>query len=259
VREVLNEWNIVNADTKKIILLPIGWETHFVPEMGDRPQSIINKQILKDCDLLVGVFWTRIGTPTGEYASGTVEEIEEHITAKKPVMLYFSGAPVLLDSVDQSQYMRLKNFKETSKANGLFETYSDLNEFKSKFYRQLQLKMNQDAYFKIEALNSSEVVHEVIESLSPSIPKLSREAQVLLKEASQDPAGHILKIRTMGGFVVQTNGKNLVADSNPKTEAIWEGAIRDLQNYGLIEDRGHKGEVLGITREGYEVAELLNP
>ena len=259
VREVLNEWNIVNADTRKIILLSIGWETHSVPEMGDRPQSIINKQILKDCDLLVGVFWTRIGTPTGEYASGTVEEIEEHIKANKPAMLYFSGAPVLLDSVDQAQYTELKNFKEASKAKGLFETYSDLNEFRSKFYRQLQLKMNQDEYFKIETLNSNDIVQEIVESMSPSIPNLSREAQVLLKEASQDSAGHILKIRTTGGFSVRTNGKNLVTDRSPKTQAIWEGAIRDLQNHGLIEDREHKGEVFGITREGYEVAEMLNP
>lgn len=46
VREMLNEWNIINADSRKMILLPIDWETHSVPEMGDRPQSIINKQIL---------------------------------------------------------------------------------------------------------------------------------------------------------------------------------------------------------------------
>lgn len=81
VREVLSEWNVVNADIRNQVLLPVGWETHSVPEMGDHPQAIINKQILHDCDLLVGVFWTRIGTATGTYASGTVEEIEEHIKA----------------------------------------------------------------------------------------------------------------------------------------------------------------------------------
>jgi hypothetical protein len=32
--------------------------------MGDEPQKIINKRILKDADLLVGIFWTRLGTPT---------------------------------------------------------------------------------------------------------------------------------------------------------------------------------------------------
>src|SRR3990170_3892303 len=79
VREVLYEWNTVNADTRKIVLLPVGWETDTSPTMGERPQSIINKQVLRNCDLLVGVFWTRIGTSTGEHVSGTVEEIEEHI------------------------------------------------------------------------------------------------------------------------------------------------------------------------------------
>jgi hypothetical protein len=79
IREVLAEWNVIHSDTRKVVLLPIGWETHTSPEMGERPQAIINKQILKDCDLLVGVFWTRIGTATGDYASGTVEEIEKHI------------------------------------------------------------------------------------------------------------------------------------------------------------------------------------
>jgi len=71
IREILHEWNVINSDMRKIVLLPIAWETHSSPEMGDRPQAIINKQ-LKDCDLLVGVFWARIGTATGEYPSGTV-------------------------------------------------------------------------------------------------------------------------------------------------------------------------------------------
>ncbi len=56
IREVLAEWNAVHSEMRGLVLLPIGWETHSTPEMGDRPQSIINKQILKDCDLLVGVF-----------------------------------------------------------------------------------------------------------------------------------------------------------------------------------------------------------
>lgn len=65
IREVITEWNNVNADARRTVLLPVGWETHSVPEMGDRPQAIINKQILGGCDLLVGVFWTRLGTETG--------------------------------------------------------------------------------------------------------------------------------------------------------------------------------------------------
>ena len=61
------------------MLEPVGWETHSVPELGDRPQAIINRQILRESDLLIAVFWTRIGTATGAHPSGTVEEIEEHL------------------------------------------------------------------------------------------------------------------------------------------------------------------------------------
>jgi len=76
VRDVIAEWNAIHAKDRKTVLMPLGWETHATPEMGDRPQAIINGQLLKDADLLVAMFWTRIGSPTGVAKSGTVEEIE---------------------------------------------------------------------------------------------------------------------------------------------------------------------------------------
>jgi hypothetical protein len=32
------------------------WETHATPETGVRPQEAINRQIVTDCDTLVGMF-----------------------------------------------------------------------------------------------------------------------------------------------------------------------------------------------------------
>ncbi len=51
---------------------------------GSRPQEVINSAIVDKCDLLVGIFWTRIGSPSGEADSGTIEEIELVAKAKKP-------------------------------------------------------------------------------------------------------------------------------------------------------------------------------
>lgn len=73
IPEVINEWNAVSAFRAKSLLMPVKWETHTYPAMGDRPQAVINEQIVKDCDLLVGIFWTRIGTQTGVSVSGTAE------------------------------------------------------------------------------------------------------------------------------------------------------------------------------------------
>jgi len=59
--------------------------------MGDRPQAILNKQLGEISNILIGIFWTRLGTHTGQAESGTVEEIEEFMKAGKPVLLYFSN------------------------------------------------------------------------------------------------------------------------------------------------------------------------
>ena len=78
-RAVVHEWNVINAESQARVLMPTGWDTHSSPEMGDRAQGIINKQVLKNADLLIAVFWTRIGSPTGKAESGTVEEIEPRL------------------------------------------------------------------------------------------------------------------------------------------------------------------------------------
>lgn len=43
IRDVIYEWNAVHSGARKIVLLPIGWETHSSPEMGAPAQQIINR------------------------------------------------------------------------------------------------------------------------------------------------------------------------------------------------------------------------
>lgn len=108
IREVIHDWNDVNAAMSRTMLAPVGWETHSSPELGARPQELINSRLLRECDLLIGVFWTRLGTPTGKAESGTVEEIREHINAGKPAMIYFSSKPVAPQSIDVAQYSAVR-------------------------------------------------------------------------------------------------------------------------------------------------------
>lgn len=116
--------------------------------MGDRGQGLVNKQVLKDCDLLIGVFWTRLGTPTGVASSGTVEEIREHMAAGKPTMLYFSDAPIEPGRVDPVQYEQLQRFRDECKNCGLVETYKNYRQFETKLSRQLHLTIlgNRDLF-----------------------------------------------------------------------------------------------------------------
>jgi hypothetical protein len=78
-RNVIYNWNASHSANMSIMFEPVLWETHVTPELGDRSQSIINRQIVDDSDILIGMFWTRVGTPTGTFESGTVDEIELYI------------------------------------------------------------------------------------------------------------------------------------------------------------------------------------
>ena len=251
IREVIAEWNNVNADVRRTVLLAIGWETHSAPEMGDRAQAIINKRILADCDLLVGVFWTRLGTATGDYASGTVEEIEEHLRAGKPAMLYFSNQPVEQGSVDQGQYQRLLEFRSSCQSRGLLEFYSDLSEFREKLYRQLQITLNSHEYFTTAAI--SEVLP--LAATPPSV-SLSKEGAVLLTEAAAAD-GQIIYLHMLDGPLVQVGQENYAGDGDARSQARWEGAVDELEHLGLIAAQGSKREIFKVTRDGFDVADQI--
>lgn len=129
--DAVNEWNSLHAADMGIVLLPVKWETHATPQTGVRPQDAINRQLVEDCDLLVGMFWTKIGTSTGVAESGTVEEIDQFVAAGKPAMLYFSNRPIDPNQIDLKQQKKLRTFKvatyKTAMA-GSFSTKAELRE-----------------------------------------------------------------------------------------------------------------------------------
>lgn len=139
--KTIQEWNDLNAAERQFVLLPLRWETHGAPEYGKRPQEIINRQVVDHCDLLVGIFWTRVGSPTGAADSGTVEEIERVATSGKPVMLYFSQAMQDPDKLDLEQLAKLREFKKKTFPKALVETYADHVEFKEKLSKQIDIQL----------------------------------------------------------------------------------------------------------------------
>ena|GEM_PF-2417361 len=138
----------------------------------------------------------------------------------------------------------------------LYKTYSTVNEFESQFDQDLQIKINKDPYFK----RTLETFNDLKPPFSISVqkkPLLSKEALVLLEEASHDPNGNILRYSRFKGLVVKTNRKEFINDDNPEKRAIWEGAIEDLEALGFIKDLGNKREIFTVTREGFEVSSII--
>ncbi|MCY8063958.1 hypothetical protein MOC76_16855 [Bacillus spizizenii] len=124
--------NNISIDTKH-------WSKDSYPQSGGRPQELLNQQFVLDCDAAVAVFWTRFGTPTDEYGSGTEEEIEKLIQSGKQVFLYFCDKEAKLSDVDWEQYQKIQEFKEKYKHNNIFSTYSTLEELEKQFLNHLTL------------------------------------------------------------------------------------------------------------------------
>ena len=128
--EVIAKWNHMHSHSKKIVLLPVRWETHATPEMGKHPQKFVN-DVLKSCDVLIGIFGRKIGTPTDTHPSGTVEEIEVHGQEGKRAMLYFSTGAIPRDA-DKEQLAKLEEYKKSIQGICIYWDFEGKDAFREK-------------------------------------------------------------------------------------------------------------------------------
>lgn len=92
--------------------------------------------------------------------------------------------------------------------------------------------------------------------LKSTSAELSEEAKAILKAAvARD--GVLSYVTHSGGAMIRTGTTSLIPDQEPRTVARWTGGLEDLQRRRYIKDRGHKGAVFDVTREGFEAADTL--
>ncbi len=113
-----------------------GWETHAAPGMG-RSQARIN-QLVRECDLFIGILWRRFGLPTGEAESGTLEEFnlarERYARENAPeIMLYFREVHPDFLSDPGPQLQKVLDFKQQVEEGrlALYANYRDPEHFAS--------------------------------------------------------------------------------------------------------------------------------
>ncbi len=135
IANAIADLNIGFASSRNLFIELRQWETHVWPGFGEDAQDVINQRV-GPYDIFIGVFWNRLGTPTGRAQSGTAEEFERAYASWKQhrrpsLMLYFRRSPADLASTDEiEQKRRLLEFKETlQKLGALIREYSDIEEF----------------------------------------------------------------------------------------------------------------------------------
>lgn len=122
------------------------WDTDAYPAFHpDGPQPVIDRLMeIEKSDLVVGVFWTRFGTPTTDSDSGTEHELNKACTSslqhgRPHVMVYFNEAPAHPTSTEETtQWGKVLEFKDRFSKSGLCWSYDGPRQFEEIFREHLQ-------------------------------------------------------------------------------------------------------------------------
>lgn len=246
-REVILGWNQVHTKKDGLILLPRMWEIDATPQMGSGPQGVINEQLVKNSDLIVAIFWTRLGTPAANALSGTVEEIKQHLDAGKPALIYFSRKSPEYQ-MDYSQRDVLKAFENELKPKGLLGEFRDESEFKDRFRDALERTVHK-FFFAISVGVTTDG-----DSESTSI-SLTDKALTVLSVTAKSNNLQFIKMPMAVGVQIWSGNTVFTQGSDPRDVVGWTSAIQELLNLGFCRDINGKDQIFALTQGGLDYLE----
>ena len=105
VESIINDFNNTYSSQLNARIELCSWEKSSYPSVGEYPQAVINSQIGDEYDIFLGILWTRFGSKTLNYESGTEEEFYRALERSQQVgkvhlRMYFNIEGVALDSLD---------------------------------------------------------------------------------------------------------------------------------------------------------------
>lgn len=171
IETVINDWNRRYGEDLGIIMIPRRWEKDVAPEYrGDDPQQIINEQIVKKSDIVIGVFWTKLGTQTNNYPSGTLEEIGQFVEAGKEVLLYFVEDPLPRNGTNYEEVKRVDDFKVEYHRKGISAPY-DASSISQHLYmklKKIQISLTNSTEFEEKQDNKYDISSLIYDNIIPS-------------------------------------------------------------------------------------------
>jgi hypothetical protein len=131
-RDVCHELMALQTEQSRMLLEPVLWETDAVPDFsaGSDPQDKLNRQLVEPSDILVAIFWSRLGAATADAPSGTVSEINRFLKLGRPVLTYLWTKPLDMDSPDVDQLGKLLQYLKSIEKQCLWVKFKDVDVFK---------------------------------------------------------------------------------------------------------------------------------
>ncbi|WP_406336335.1 DUF4062 domain-containing protein [Streptomyces zaomyceticus] len=138
IEGAIRSWNSDNSPTRKVVLLPLRWELDATARVGAGDGQLqINKQLAERSDIVIAVFRSRLGKPTGREASGTAEEIRHGVSSGKPTHVFFADMPHP-SNVDDEQLKALREYKESLLGQGLVLDYVSFDDLSARVRSALE-------------------------------------------------------------------------------------------------------------------------
>jgi hypothetical protein len=233
---VIHDWNATHWAAEGIVLLPVRWETHAHPATGDYPQGLINKQIVDDCDIVIGCFWSRLGTATPVAASGTAEEIERLRSKSKKVLLYFSTAP-LPQSHDHEQWQKLQEYRQTLQRDSLYWNFSTSNELRDLATRHLAMVIHGISAELGEA--TSEPAYKARLAADTTEKETPSHYDEQHRRLAQEKLGRLTDESTDAVYFLLHHGETELEELRKHCwqDTIFNDAVQGARREGLLTDR----------------------
>lgn len=245
IPRIFDTWNSAHKD---VILKPLMFESGSVPEMGDHPQHILNKQLVEKGDLLIAIFWSKLGTPTPTAKSGTIEEIREFIRIKGPsrVMVYFCTRPLPVSpgNLKLEEIQTLNDFKEEMRTECLYKEFTSTDKFEALLYPNLDIKVSQLLNGELPPPDSSKTTLSQDAWYDPDHPDSRLQKPIDFGNSFSEIAKNFSK--RMDEF------DEIDGASNDRFLAlgfhVFMSVARSIENQIVL----HEREILNSTRLGYQ-------
>jgi hypothetical protein len=161
IEVIVKEINKTFGKFSNFVIQIVHWNEDTYTDMGEDGQEIINNQI--DYDILIGILWMKLGTPTKRDKSGTVEEINRAINnPDKQQLIYFKTAPPSnLNSINTSELNDIILFKKELSEKLLYKEFDSIEKFETLF------RLNLSSLIKDKFIDEQKSIQKTTEVILP--------------------------------------------------------------------------------------------
>jgi uncharacterized protein DUF4062 len=226
------EWNLLRSRDTGCYINIITWEDTIAPSLSDRPQQVINDQVGDDYDIYLGMMWSRLGSPTGEADSGTVEEFDRALDRYRAgegirLAMLFKTAPIPTHILNGEQFDKVTAFKLRFAGEGgvyrEFDSEDSLRSVANRLFEQIAAG-----------------TRDIEETVTDITPKPQQGEQVTIRDGDDLSDIGILDLNDQLTAVVAEQaiflgGWQRVLESNTEKSIAASAQMEELTRFGAAQ------------------------